>query len=435
MSEFNGSIAQVNVQFPIETVIEPIAGENYSRAMIFMHETFASENLPNVNNPKAGMKIELDSSSYANITGGLLKKWLVPFFTSAQTAKLAVVLYDSDYTREIPVYSYSEYSETLEPTDNPHDLGLYELNDNVYTLTADTTPTEGKTYYTRTQTGTQTETTPATFSLETAYEHYKYYAYFKFGFSNMENYVSLQKQLATLCKADSLYSDLWVGTSDTHVLEKTSTLISELNSIDSNARVIYNPNAEINPALAQLGDTLGAVNSTGTPIGNDIDGHAFGTIGASGKLDDDGYYLNLSATEKAVLDEQKIGYQTWVGDGTENVVTEGSLSLKGEVVGANWVKHYIEYVCKIKSASYMTRRNKFRNNSEYQAVLTILAGVVKPFVDFGRLADFILTAPTFSQLPKSADSFTVPNAWEATYIDRIRNITVYGTLYVTQPTK
>ena len=35
MSEFKGSIAQVNVQFPIETVIEPVAGENYTRAIIF----------------------------------------------------------------------------------------------------------------------------------------------------------------------------------------------------------------------------------------------------------------------------------------------------------------------------------------------------------------------------------------------------------------
>lgn len=435
MAEFNGSIAQVNVQFPIETVIEPIAGENYSRAVIFAHVDLARENLPNVTTPTAGQKIELDSSSYASITGGLLKKWLVPFFTSATTAKVAVVLYDTDVTSQSPVYSYSEYSEILEPSSNPHDLGLYELNDNVYTLTDDTIPTGGKTYYTRTQTGTTPETTPATFSLESAYGRYKYYGYFKFALAELSNYVSVQKELASLCLVDPLYSTMWVGTSDTNVLTKTSTLITELNNVDANVRVIYNPNAEINPALAQLGDTLAVVNSTGTPIGNDIDGHAFSTINASGSLDSDGNYTNLTATEKATLDEQKIGYNTAVGDGTENVVTEGSLTLTGEVVGANWVKAYIEYICKVKCANYITQRNKFRNNAEYQGILTMMSAIIKPFIDFGRLADYSITAPTFSQLPKSADSFTVANAWKATYIDRLRSVVVYGTLYVTAPSK
>ena len=37
MSQFKGSIAQVNVNYPIETVITPMAGENYSRAVIFTH--------------------------------------------------------------------------------------------------------------------------------------------------------------------------------------------------------------------------------------------------------------------------------------------------------------------------------------------------------------------------------------------------------------
>ena len=31
---------------------------------------------------------------------------------------------------------------------NPHNLGWYELNDEVYTVTDDEVPVEGKTYYT-----------------------------------------------------------------------------------------------------------------------------------------------------------------------------------------------------------------------------------------------------------------------------------------------
>lgn len=374
MSEFKGSIAQVNVQFPIETVIEPIAGENYTRAMIFMPVSLADVNLPGVDTPAAGMKIELDSSNYGSVTADALKKWLVPYFTSAQAAKLAVVIYDD---------------------------------------------------------GSEAETN----LLADVYEAYKYWAYFKFGFAASADYNALQGTLATLCLADPLYSQLWVGTSDADVLTKTSALISTLKGVGADARVIYNQDANINPALAQLGDSLATANATGTPVGNDIDMHAFNTIGASGALDADGNSTNLNATQKAALDDQFIGYQTWIGDGTQNVATEGSMTLKGNVVGAQWVKCYIEYMCKIRCANYITQRNKFRNNEQYQAVLLILSDVVRPFLAFGRLADFQITAPVFSDLAVSADSFIVPNAWQADFIDKLRSVTVYGTLYVTQPSK
>lgn len=382
MSEFNGSIAQVNVQFPIETVIEPVAGENYTRAMIFIPLADAPDYLEDT--VQAGQKIELESSNYSALTKGLLKTWLVPYFSAATAAKLAVCVYDEDTTEEV----------------------------------------EG-----------ETVTVPATAPISAVYEGYKYYAYFKFGLADSDRYTALQGTLAQLCKADPLYSQLWVGTSDSSVLEGTSGIISTLTGVDADARVVYNPDNTINAALAQLGASLAAANATGTPVGNDIDMLAFNTIKASGGLDADGNRINLTTTQKSALDAQKIGYNTWVGDGTENVVTEGSLTLKGNAVGAQWVKSYIEYVCKIKTANFITRRNKFRNNEQYQAILLLMSNVIKPFVDFGRLAGFAITAPVFAKLAPSADAIVVPNAWEATYVDKIRTVTVYGTLYITQPSK
>ena len=376
MANFDGSIAQVNVQFPIETVIEPVSGENYTKALIFIPLGKAEEYLPTTESPAAGQKIELDSSNYGKLTGGLLKTWLVPFFTSAQAAKIAVAIYDVD-----------------------------------------------------------AEEVTAKAPLNKVYEAYKYYAYFKFGLAPSNDYNALQTQLAQLCKADPLYSQLWVGTSDPQVLTKESSLVSALKGVAADARVVYNPDDTINAALAQLGATLAQSNATGTPVGNDIDMLAFNTIGASGADDADGNPTNLDATQKATLDEQKIGYNTYVGDGTENVVTEGSQTLQGNVVGAQWVKSYIEYMCKIRTANLITKRNKFRNNDQYQAILLILSDIVKDFLNFGRLADFKITAPVFSDLAKSADAIVVPNAWEATYIDKLRSVTVYGTLYVTQPSK
>lgn len=380
MSQFKNSIAQSNVNFPIETVITPIAGENYSRALILIDVANAATYLPGVNNVAAGDLIELTSANYGELTGGKLKNWLVPFFTKASTAKIGIAVFDTD-------------------TDNE---------------------------------GTVVE---ATAPLSAVYEAKKMYGYFKFACEESAGYNDLQVALSNLCKADPLYSVLWIGTDDANVLSNTSALMTALKSAESKARVIYNSNSNINGALAQLGATLSSVNTTGTPVGNSMDSVQFNTIQASGGTNADGEHINLTATEKAALDSQKIGYQTWVGDGTENVVTEGSLYLNGDSVGANWVKAYIEYMCKVLTANYITRMNTFRNNDTYQAILLILANQVRPFLEFGRLDGFSITAPTFDKLPASGDQITVPNAWEATYIDNVRQVTVYGTLYLTQPTR
>lgn len=376
--KFKGSIAQVNVQYPIETVINPIAGAQYSRAIIYINVANAADYLPGLSASEraAGKVVELTSAAYGEICGARLKNWLVPFFTKAQTATVYVAIFDEDG-----------------------------------------------------------ESTTATAPLDTVYEATKMLAYFKFGCEESTDYNALQVSLSNLCKADSLYSTLWVGTSDEGVLAGTSTLLTALTGAGSNARVIYNADTNINPALAQLGASLSVANATGTPVGNSMDMYAFNTIGASGAADAEGNSTNLSQTQKSSLDSQKVGYNTYVGDGTENVVTEGSLNLKGESEGANWVKHYIEYMCKVETANLITRLNKFRNNETYQAILLIVTNQARPFVDFGRLANFQITAPIYRDLPASGDQITVPNAWQADYIDNVRQTTVYGTLYITQPTR
>lgn len=374
MSEaFKGSIAQVNVQFPIETVLEPLAGENYTRVLIYIPESLAETYLPGVTSAATKKVYEVTSSSYGAMTGGLLKTWLAPFFASASAAKVGVAIWDD--------------GEDADDT------------------------------------------------LAVVYAATKMYAYFKMLCCGSTDYNTNQVALSTLCLDDPLYSDCHIGTTDTNVKSGTSTLVSALLAANSNARVVFNPSATKNPALCQLGKTLGSLNGTGTPIGNSLDMVGFNTIEASGATDADGVIQNLEETEKAACDEKHVGYNTWVGDGTEDVVTEGSLTLQGESVGANWVKHYIEYMCKVKTATYITRMNRFRNNQTYQGVLLILCDIVKKFIDIGRLDKFNLTAPVFGDLPKSGDQITVPNAWSATYIDNTREVTVYGTLYITKATR
>lgn len=382
---FQGSIAQENVNFPIESVIEPLAGEQYSRAMVYIPISQAAEYLSGYDNPQAGALIELNSSNYGTITSGDLKSQLVPFFTKAQAASVGIAIYNDAQPAE---------------------------------------PEEGQ------------EPEVITNTLSDVYQATKYYAYFKFGLANSDAFNELQVELAQLCAADTLYSALWIGISDTNVLTKSSALVSQLSQQTGlRYRLIYNPDTTINAALAQLGVTLASANQTGTPVGNDVDFKAFNTIGASGSLDADGNRQNLSATDKATLDDQKIGYVTWVGDGTSNVVVEGSLYNNGDSVGAEWIKAYITYMCKVKTANFITQGGKFRNNSTYQAILTILRSVVNGFLQFRRLANFVVTAPPFSDLPKTGDTIVINNAWQADYIDQVRSVTVYGTLYIQQPSK
>lgn len=378
MAEFKNSIAQSNVNFPIETVIVPIAGENYSRGMIFMNVDKKTDCLPGLPTAKAGDLVELNANNFQTISGGALKDWLVPFFTNAATSKIGVALFDED------------------------DAGG----------------------------------TPATAPLASVYEAKKMYAYFKFGYAEEAKYNALQEQLAGLCKADGLYSVLWVHCFDNQILAGSSQLMTALKDIGGRVRVIYNPDKKINAALAQLGISMSSVNDSGTPVGNSIDMVAFNTIKASGAVDSDGNAANLSATEKAALDGQKVGYNTWCGDGTENVVTEGSLYINGDNVGAEWVKAFVEYSCKVKGASYITRLNTFNNHETYQGILLILSSVVEKFTAFGRLSNFTITAPLFEDLPPAnGDQIIVPNAWEATYVDNVREVTVYGKLYLLQPTR
>ena len=374
MSVYKGSIAQKNVQFPIETVVTPINGENFARGMVFIPVSLAETYLSGVTSPAAGNLYELSGSNYAALAGGQLKNVLVPFFTAASAAKFGVAVYDD---------------------------------------------------------GSEAETN----LIADVYEKFKYYAYFKFAMAGAGDINDLQVTLTGLCNTDPACSAHWIGTSDTNVLTSTSALITALNTAGSNARVIYNPDTTIDPAIAQLGNTLAVVNDTGTPVGNSVDMAQFNTIKASGALNADGGRENLTALNIQALDGQKIGYQTWVGDGTENVVTEGSLTLKGDSVGANWVKAYIEYMCKVQTATYISQRNTFRNNDTYAGIKLILANQVAQFINTGRLADFQITAPAFRDLPASGDTITVPNAWHATYIDDVREVTVYGTLYITKATR
>jgi hypothetical protein len=79
----------------------------------------------------------------------------------------------------------------------------------------------------------------------------------------------------------------------------------------------------------------------------------------------------------------------------------------------------------------MAQPGRFKNNDTYQGCLTILTGQLALFSGMGRLSSVKITAPPFDQLPAAAGGvIVVPQAWQASYNSNLRQITVYGTLYV-----
>ncbi len=88
-----------------------------------------------------------------------------------------------------------------------------------------------------------------------------------------------------------------------------------------------------------------------------------------------------------------------------------------------------------------TSKTKFEYNADYAQGKAVFGMTAKRApLKLGKdtvLAEKIRDAPLspFAELQKSGDTITVPNAWQADFIDSVRAVTVYGTLYITQPTR
>ena len=181
-----------------------------------------------------------------------------------------------------------------------------------------------------------------------------------------------------------------------------------------------------NGAFVALGLALNVPNGSGVYAGNSFDMVETTAITASG--------VNggpLDATTQSILKNANINYFKFVGDATGGVDLRGGKTMKGNVISAFWVRDYCNYYNKVMVANYMSRRNILKSSTTYDVILSILISTVNLFVTSGRLVNFVLTAPAYSDLPPAAnDEIIVPNAWQASYQDDIRSVKVYGTLYI-----
>jgi hypothetical protein len=257
---------------------------------------------------------------------------------------------------------------------------------------------------------------------------YKELAYFKLCF---ESAAGAQIELAELCDAHN-FSQCWIGTSDDNCFDPDSvtSIAHFLNVAGVNPHLEYHKTAA-NSALCQLGLSLGKLNNSGFAVGNSLDYKNTNTIGASGVAG-----ANLTATQVNGLKEQFIGYWSTAGFAPFIVAQFGGRTLKGDICGADWFIAFIEFMCSAQGIQYLTdpNTNHYRNNDTYQGLLSILQNNVNPFVSIQLISNFKITAPQFSQLADTGDSFIVPNAWVANFNDTVHKATVQGQLIVVEPT-
>lgn len=381
-NDYLGSFAQENVTFQTRVVKTANVGDNYWKVMVFV------ESARYINDASAFVAVKGSSTikaatvtadTYAEITKGLLQSWLTDLFVSGFTGDVYLV-----------------------------------------------TPTTG-------DIGSGGAAAWVT-AMETAYDLLKPYAYWKtvlVGASvTSAEMIAAAPALATKCLADK---ELLSGP----VCLPYSTATPATTSSDALYTAVEGKyvfmaqcaDATRNAALFSLGLALAAINGSGTPVGNQFD-----MVGTQNFIPSaTGTEALLTRTERGNLNDLGIQTFKYVGDNTEAVAAEGGETLDKVTISAQWVLCYVAYMVKVRVAKLMTTRNFYKNESNYIKILGILAQEINLFgtTGSGRLEQVKLTAPAFSSLPPSdADELIVPDAWEATYVDNVRKVTITGTLYI-----
>lgn len=270
------------------------------------------------------------------------------------------------------------------------------------------------------------DATPAGPTLSDVYTDMKSFAYWvTMSSTTVADWVAL----ANLQKTNSdLTAPVLIDT-DTYSMADTTSVFYAFASAKLDSWMAYDPDVSKHPIVYQLGRSLSFTNLSGTPVGNSMDFVVCTGISTPGV---DG--ANLDPTEKSALEALNINYFNTIGNGTGSVALIGGKSLNSKVMAAEWIVAYCNFVNRIKVAEIITAMNAFRNAATYFKILQTLKTTVGLFTDttgMGRLTAFKIIAPAFNKLPAvGGDNITVPNAWEATYVDNIRKVDVQGNLII-----
>lgn len=378
-NNYLGSFAQENVLFQTTVVQNSSYGDNFKRVMVFSEKALISD-------PDALVAVEgsdtikvatVTADDFASITTGILQSWLTDLFANGETEEAYVVINGDG------------------ALDTEKQEAAYEL-------------LKAYAYWKTVCVSQQADTTtdPATEADPTVLDSTRFN--------------TLAAALAPLCQADKqVLSGPVLAPLSTETAANFATDPRYVALKDKFVFMSYHQDVTRNAALYSVGLALSAFNTSGTPIGNSLDMTKSNSITSNG-------------LKKAVRDTlASANIQTFkpVGDNSAYVAAIGDKSLNGDVIGADWIVAYVTYMSKVQIAVMMTTNNFYKNAANYTAILQVLLDNVTKFQ--GRLTGITLTAPGFGALPASArDELVIPNAWEATYVDHLRKVTISGTLYI-----
>ena len=385
--DFLGSVAQEDVQFVTEIVKTVNPGDNYKHLVVYTDDTqFTSEAiLANVKDPDGNVVAkyaEVTADSFGDVVQGELLVWLTDYFNAGGNESVFVVNVTMGETLTKAMLKAA--------FDVTHQWGWFKT-----VCIADSAVS-------------------SMFHLDP----------------------DAAAWLAEFCATDKLLSSAPLYPMSTAVAEGelVDTAYAAVKAAGYDAFWVYhlpvlqsdNSYVVHNGAMVALGLALNVINRSGTYVGNSFDMVATSVITASGI--DGGA---LSATVQSILKANNINYFKFVGDATGAVDLRGGKTAKGEVMSAMWIVSFCNFYNKVMVANFMSRRNVFKSATSYDVIIAILIDTVSMFVNSGRLINFAVTAPAYSDLPPAqADEIIVPNAWQATYQDDLRTVKVYGTLYI-----
>ncbi len=382
MDDFLGSVAQEDVEFSTEVLVTANPGDNYAHLAIYIEkERFIKDADAFSTVKKGGIAVaemaEVTSSNYNTVAKGQLATWLAKYFATGTSNSVFLIA----------------FCDKL--------------------LTGDAFKAE---------------------DLTAAFAATHQLAYFKsiLVCSDDKENELLSSAVVELCKAaaaDTLLSSLpllpsYAGDAD--------TLYTTVKAAGYDAFFSYkkldtaNGDELYNPALITLGIALSVINASGVYAGNAFDFVGTNVISASGEGGE-----ALSVTEQSALKNINMQYWKYVGDSTGQTVAYGAKSINGSHMSALWLVAYCNYMCKVRTANYMAGRGVRVNLDSYNAIIAMMTNVVGSFSLVGILTNFVVTAPAYADRPVSAsDEIIIPNAWQATFQDKLRKVKVTGQLTI-----
>lgn len=398
MNDFNGSVAQQDVSISTEVKKTAVVGGNFYQSVLYVTDRFEdfggdTPEFPVVT--KDTYVDILDAFAYLSATEKkLIKANLASLFSYG--TDLNVYIIPSSEVTNYMVYAYFTYLDLM-------------------FVTADGTTSD----YTLDASATTTLNAIKDFDKD-----------FTRPIADMPIDQSKVKGFSTATTADTL-SQITALTIDIGLFVRAAfpagVVGTENAYLDATGNVIGS-----SPALYQLGRSLGQPNESGVPVGNsfDMDAIDFANVLPTGETDPS-TIAGVNAVFANYFESVNLNYFKPVGNGTGQLTNMGGWTILNNCLGAVWIVAYLNYMNRVACATIITSGTALKNQKTYGSLLDAVVINIKGQIQNGRVEDFKLTAPSFSELPKTnGHTIVIPNAWEGVYVDNVRKVRISGTLTV-----